>query len=196
VTRQATAESSPGDEILVDYGINWREKVMYGNHDMPQRSVKDLKTNGICLDNIRPGLSTISGAGRGAFSTRYIPKGNVIAPAPLIPIRSRDSLKTTWFITNATTNEREFIFGHQLLRIYCLGHTNSSLLFFPYAPTVNLINHDPEKPNVKLQWSQSSLHYGKEWLEYPLDEFKEVDHAGLLLEYVATRDIEIGKEIL
>lgn len=72
---------------------------------------------------------------------------------------------------------------------------NSSLLFFPYSPVVNLINHDSVRPNAKLQWSESALHYGQERLDLPLDKFKSLQRTGLLLEIVATRDIEPGEEI-
>eukprot|EP00978_Attheya_sp_CCMP212_P035034 scaffold150354_cov55-Attheya_sp.AAC.1 len=49
-----------------------------------KRSVEWLKENGKCLDNIKAGNSTIPEAGRGAFATRFIPKGSIIAPGPLI----------------------------------------------------------------------------------------------------------------
>lgn len=193
---KATQTIAAGDEIIVDYGLNWRDNVKYSNQEKPQKTVKELKSNGICLDNIRPQQSNIVGAGRGAFAARFLPKGSIIAPAPLITIPSKDAFKMTQFITNSTTGEREFIFGHQLLLNYCFSHTNSSLLFFPYSPTVNLINHDSEKPNAKLQWSTSPLHYGKEWLNDSIDKIKQLDRTGLLLEFVATRDIEMGEEIL
>jgi hypothetical protein len=89
----------------------------------------------MCLDNILPGKSTIDDAGKGAFSSQYIAKGAVIAPAPLIPIRHRNALKMTQFRINDETGEREYIFGNQLLLNYCFRHPKSSLLFFPYSPT-------------------------------------------------------------
>lgn len=185
----------PGTEILVNYDRN--DRMPYANQEhMPRKSVKELEKDGICLDNLHPGKSTIESAGRGAFSSRYISKGTVIAPAPVIPIGHRDALKTTYFRPNEATGEREYIHGNQLLLNYCFGHSNSSLLFFPYSPMVNLINHDAKKPNAKLQWSQSNLHYGKEWLQYPLDKVKAMERTGLLLEVVATRDIDKGEEVL
>ena len=190
---------SPGDEILVDYKDNWREDVSYSTQQLPaapRKSATELEQNGMCLDNILPGKSTIDDAGKGAFSSRYIAKGAVIAPAPLIPIRHRNALKMTQFRINDETGEREYIFGNQLLLNYCFGHPKSSLLFFPYSPTVNLINHDSKRTNAKLQWSESRLHFGKEWLEYPLDKFNSINRTGLLMEIVATRDISISEEIL
>jgi hypothetical protein len=60
----------------------------------------------MCLDNILPGKSTIDDAGKGAFSSQYIAKGAVIAPATLIPIRHRNALKMTQFRINDETGRR------------------------------------------------------------------------------------------
>jgi hypothetical protein len=48
-----------------------------------------LEENGQCMDNIKDGVSTIPDAGRGAFANRFIPKGGLVAPAPLIHIPDR-----------------------------------------------------------------------------------------------------------
>lgn len=129
---------SPGDEILVDYKDNWREDVSYSTQQLPaapRKSATELEQNGMCLDNILSGKSTIDDAGKGAFSSQYIAKGAVIAPPPLIPIRHRNALKMTQFRINDETGEPEYIFGNQLLLSYCFRHPKSSLLFFPYSPT-------------------------------------------------------------
>jgi hypothetical protein len=112
---------SPGVEILVDYKVNWREDVSYSTQQLPaapRKSATKLEQNGLCLDNILPGKSTIEDAGKGAFSSRDIAKGAVIAPAPLIPTRHRNALKMTQFRINDGTGEREYIFGNQLLVNY------------------------------------------------------------------------------
>lgn len=54
------------------------------------RSNDWLEENGRCLDNIRPGDSTIPQAGKGAFATRNIKKGEVIAPMPVVQILRKD----------------------------------------------------------------------------------------------------------
>lgn len=69
------------------------------------------------------------------------------------------------------------------------------MIFFPYAPTINLINHDSQEPNVRLRWSHSNLHYGKHMLEKSVDDVWATP-SGLLMEYVALRDVEEGEEIL
>ena len=56
------------------------------------RSLEYLEQHGKCLDHIQPKNSTISHAGRGAFATRFLPKGAVVSSAPLIHIPDRDVL--------------------------------------------------------------------------------------------------------
>mmetsp|Transcript_6380 Transcript_6380/g.7154 ORF Transcript_6380/g.7154 Transcript_6380/m.7154 type:complete len:618 (-) Transcript_6380:68-1921(-) len=164
-----------------------------------KREVDWIVKNGICLDNIKPGHSKIKGAGRGAFSTRLIPKGTIITATPLVLIENRDSL--------VLPKKKQ-----QLLRNYCFGHSNSSLLFFPTSPVVNLINHanaeiiseeNPTKKsaytyNAKLQWSAWQHHEGRDWPQnLSLEQIKESKHSsGLVMEYVATRDIMPKEEIL
>ena len=175
-----------GDEVLVDYGSAWEaEPRKIPEMTKPFRPVQWLKENGICLDHIRPGLSNLPHAGRGAFATRDLAQGTIVAPVPLVPIHGRVGVT----LGNNRSSE-------QLLKNYCLGHKNSSVLFFPFAPTVNLINHHSTQANVELRWSQhDSLHYGKDLLEQPAAALKSQPY-GLLLEFVATRDIQEGDEIL
>jgi hypothetical protein len=86
--------------------------------------------------------------------------------------------------------------GHQLLLNYCYGHPKSSLLFFPTSPSVSFINHgDKRKANAKIQWSDYSYHKS-EWIDLPLVDIKKLQKTGLLMDIVATNDIERGDEIL
>ena len=48
-------------------------------------SLEFLKEHGKCQDHIRPDISTIPNAGRGAFATRDLPKGTVVGYAPISP---------------------------------------------------------------------------------------------------------------
>ena len=50
------------------------------------RSKEWLRENGACIDNIMPAKSRIIQAGRGAFATRKIKKGDVISPVPVVQI--------------------------------------------------------------------------------------------------------------
>jgi hypothetical protein len=56
------------------------------------REISWLEENGQCMDNIKLGQSENPDAGRGAFANRFIPKGDLVAPAPLVHIDS-NSLK-------------------------------------------------------------------------------------------------------
>lgn len=150
------------------------------------RSPEWLEKNGVCIDNIRPGLSSIQQAGRGAFSSRSIKKGQVIAPMPLIHM---DKAILRKFQGDREVNE-------QILLNYSFGHPKSSLLLIPYTPFVSFVNNhvDKNKVNAKLQWSQSDFHK-KSWEDNTVDEIVLKNNVGLMLDLVATRDIRENDEI-
>lgn len=192
--------SLPSEELLANYGTNWQHKIPYGHHAPPKRNLQQLRQTGMCLDNIQSKRSSIPHAGRGAFATRDIVKGSLIAPAPLLVIPDKQALTTRRRrrMEDATNdNDKAYYEGQQLLLNYCFGHANSSLLFYPYSPVVNYINHDSHNYNAELQWSSSTL-FNKDWLDTSLDEIKtmSLQQTGLLLEIVATQDIKKGQEIL
>lgn len=62
------------------------------NYKRSIRSLEWLEEHGQCMDNIKPGNSKIPNAGRGAFATRFIPKGGLVSPAPLIHIKDKQEL--------------------------------------------------------------------------------------------------------
>ena len=59
--------------------------------DKPKPSLEWLRRNGYCLDNIMPKTSRIKEAGRGAFATRDISQGSIVAPVPVVQL-SRASI--------------------------------------------------------------------------------------------------------
>ncbi len=63
------------------------------------------------------------------------------------------------------------------------------------APLVNFINHDSEQTNVELRWSTSTQHEIHNPHNLSIQELVELKHAGLMLEYIATKDIQEGDEI-
>jgi SET domain len=178
------------------------------------RKIDWLEENGLCMDNIRPGPSTVPYAGRGAFARRKIPKGGLVAPVPLIQIPDEEVLdmhkvKPVTFEGTDEEEQEETVFvreegenskttGKQLLLNYCWGHPESSVLLFPTGMAVNYINHnsDKSKVNAKMIWSDHPSNR-KEWLKIPPEELVEKgnDYMGLLMELVATQDIEEGDEI-
>jgi SET domain len=155
------------------------------------RSIDWLGFNGRCLDNIRPGISNIKQAGRGAFATRDLKQGEVVAPMPLVHLR-RHHMEV---YDTENSKAKPWRTGTQQLLNYCYSHPESSLLFYPYAPVVNYINHSFQSPNVEPRWSTLPNHQNS-WLDRTPNDLDTSDHAGLIMELVATRDIEAGEEIL
>lgn len=162
------------------------------------RSLDWLREYGLCMDNIRVGPSTIPNAGRGAFATRRIKAGGLVAPTPLLHIPTSEVLDMheLYFTEHGDwARSSDEVTGQQLLVNYCYGHPSSSMLFYPTGSAVGFINH-ADKPNAKLVWSS---HPGnmKQWFELEPEDLaeKENTYFGLMMEVVATRDIEEGEEI-
>ncbi|GFH56916.1 hypothetical protein CTEN210_13392 [Chaetoceros tenuissimus] len=196
----AATNIAAGGELLIDYGVNWfKEREIKGrvktveNVKSLSYSLKELYENGICLDRMYIKQSEKVDAGRGAFASRPMKKGEVVAPAPVVQILDKRSLDVIR-IKQGQAKEEEQVLKLQLLN-YCFGHRDSSLLFFPYSPMVNYINHDDKASNVELRWSTSSQHDRADVHNMSFQYIKDLEHAGLMLEFVATRDIEQDEEI-
>jgi hypothetical protein len=153
-----------------------------------------LKKNGVCIDNLRVGPSTILNAGRGAFAKRLLPKGSLIAPSSLAVLKREDLII---FDANETATHYEKVLdkskvvGTELLMNYAFGHPESDLLFLPLSPVVNFINHNGTAPNAAVRWPDDA----QKWFnKHPLDM---LDISGKpIFEYVALRDIQPGEEVL
>jgi len=174
------------------------------------RSLEWLETNGLCMDNIKPGPSTIPYAGRGAFANRDIKTGGLVAPVPLIHIPDETILDMhpvdAYVLNNEAVEEEdaepELMYlrdssekvGIQLLLNYCWGHPKSAMLFLPVGAVASYINHAPskDKVNAKMVWSEHDEN-NDEWLDYPLQPF--ADMGSLVVEIVATKDIKEGEEV-
>lgn len=101
-----------------------------------QRSVDWLRQHGTCGDHMQPGPSTLPQAGRGAFATRDLPKGTIVAQLPLIHVTQRFRLDTYPVVQQgkrAPTVDRKGKKNSQLLVNYCYGHEESTLLLCPYG---------------------------------------------------------------
>ena len=163
-------------------------------HTVPNaiRPIEWLEENGLCLDNIVEAPSTVPQAGRGAFATRTLQTGQIIAPAPLIHIH-RDHLK---MFREGNITQGIMPIGEQLIRNYCFGHVDSPVLFFSYGVVVNFINHnaDPNLVNAKIQWGTEGRTKA-EWMNLSLEQLFEKETAGIMLEFIATRNINAGEEI-
>ena len=157
------------------------------------RSLKWLNEHGRCMDNLMPKLSTIQQAGKGAFATRRIRKGDVVSPAPLVHLR-REDMEVFNSRDIDDPQSKPWFDGHQLILNYCYGHPSSSMLFFPYAPVTNYINHNREEANVELRWSTLPNHH-TDWFNRSVDDILTESHAGLIMEFVAIQDIAAGEEV-
>jgi len=163
------------------------------------RDMEYLKEHGKCVDNIVPGTSTIPHAGRGAFATRFIPKGGLVSPVPLVHIAD----KTTTYMYdemigphgNLVRNTSEIV-GKQIILNYCFGHPNSTLLLFPYSSNVAYVNHHLTEYNAEIRWATDfDFFHKQEWLDKSVDFLEKEWTAGLALEFIATRDIQPGEEV-
>eukprot|EP00970_Alexandrium_tamarense_P009088 scaffold1795_cov187-Alexandrium_tamarense.AAC.6 len=175
-----------GDELFVEYGQGWFKERGFETQVVPTKwNVSHLSNVGHCLDNIVPGKSLVKGAGRGAFASRDLKEGTVVAPAPLI------ALSSTSLEMAKERQDGSIITSTQLLKNYCFGHPDSSLLLYPYSHGVNLINHNSKSPNVKLRWWSESISY----FNTPILELQQFSTAQLMMEIVATRPIQKGEEL-
>lgn len=160
-----------------------------------QQSLEWLEEHGLCVDNIRNGQSPIPQAGRGAFATRFIPSGGVVAPVPLIHIPNKTHLTIYDALNSEDGGRNESAPIHQqLLLNYCFGHPDSDVLLSPYGVVVSLINHSPTQANTRIVWSKDMRH--PEWLQLPPESMEKDHHNGLVFNVVALRDIEEGEEVL
>lgn len=172
----------------------------YRNPDLV-KTKKWLEKHGTCMDNIEARPSTIPGAGRGAFATRSMKKGTVIAPMPMLHIATKNVMDTVKmnekkdddgvFYEPDTTK----IIGKQLAINYCFGHPESSMLLFPVASTVSQINHSPE-PNARITWSKNK-HWGNahDWHDATIERCAEEQRIGIVMEVYAIKDINAGDEV-
>ena len=173
------------------------------------RNITWIQENGLCLDNIIPKRSTLKQAGNGAFAQRFIPKGSVVVPVPLLPIMDRNAMDMIEIGEDQSHGSRKEkkVCGRQLLLNYCFGHNQSSILLCPSSNAV-LINHCSGKnliegdctldgPNAEIRWAKWD-ETNQSWLNFPLSSLQskiENDQRGLSFDVVALRDIKDGEEV-
>ena len=168
-----------GSEITYDYG-DWKlpgEESKVEKRTMPHRPLTFLREHGMCMDNIAVKASTLPHAGRGAFASRAMKSGDLVAPAPLIVIKDKSSFHE-----------------NELLLNYMFEIEGTKMAFVPYGEGVTFINHS-KKPNVGLRWSSSKFHQAG-LLELTQSSFeKKVWPGALIVEVVALRLIRPGEEL-
>lgn len=182
ITSRAVRNVPAGSELTINYGDwEYQDDIEYV---APTRPVPWLRKHGMCIDNIDIKQASNPQMGRGAFAKRAMRKGTLVAPAPIQTYRSRADFKG-----------RKDDYPEALFVNYCIQPEGMDMMFYPYGPGVNLINHSHENPNVALRWSTSALHH-KQWLDLPIDQFLKIDYPGaLLMEIYALTDIAEGEEL-
>lgn len=175
----------------------------YRNPDLV-KTQKWLDKYATCVDNLVAKVSTIPEAGRGAFATRDLKKGQIIAPVPLLHI-AKDDVTFMFDIIVETLQDGGVTAaydmdkprGQQLLINYCFAHPESSMILFPTSPMVALVNHaNPEKANARLTWSKNK-HWGNSFDSQDMTpaELADYHHVSLTMELYALRDIAEGEEV-
>ena len=173
------------------------------------RTPEWLEANGRCMDNIRPGNSTIRQAGRGAFASRFIPGGGLVAPGPLLHVPNRTALHAGsggGSSDGTETHDYDDDYEHapppppgaKLILNYCFGHGMSTVVLCPYTSPSAYINHGRGSvANVRVRWSDASStpNHNAHWLEEDVDFLKGTVGVGLSIDFVATRDIHPGEEV-
>ena len=100
------------------------------------RTPEWLDKYGLCMDNLRVGPSTIPNAGRGAFATRPVAAGQLVAPVPLAQVPERAVLDMHRLTTVDDSGggdgdyhvpESDEVVSQQLFLNYCYGHPESSV---------------------------------------------------------------------
>eukprot|EP00934_Nitzschia_sp_Nitz4_P004738 Nitzschia sp. Nitz4//scaffold27_size158506//35282//37299//NITZ4_002586-RA/size158506-snap-gene-0.210-mRNA-1//-1//CDS//3329545446//4728//frame0 len=171
------------------------------------RSSEWLSRHGYCMDTLRQGPSKIPLAGRGAFLTRPVPANDVITVTPMLHIADKDLL-TMYPLREAIhpeTGRKIVVYqrqsqptGQQLLLNYCFGHPESSLLLFPLASQVTLINHNAVTPNAMVTWARvkdNGLSNQHMYQDYTVEQLSQVTDIVMVLKIVALRDLLPGEEV-
>lgn len=166
-------------------------------YQLRDRDLEWVKQHGYCLDNIRQGPSSVHNAARGAFATRSIPKGSLIAPAPLIVVNA------SAFNLEHRGPDNQTV---QLLGNYCFGtHASKDQFLLCPLSQIVLMNHRPVKPNAGIRWGKPSGNRKDANINLLLksgseiqDLYKEAGtkvNAPLMFDIYAINDINEGDEI-
>lgn len=119
------------------------------------RDVSYLKEHGKCVDNIVPGQSNIPHAGRGAFATRFIPKGGLVAPVPVVHFADgaaanmyNETIKNGKIVRDETLGPIK----QQIISNYMFGHPKSTVRLFPYSSNTAYVNHHATDYNAEVRY--------------------------------------------
>jgi len=162
------------------------------------RNLSDLQANGLCIDGLKSGSSTIPQAGHGAFVQRFFPKDSLVTGTPLLFTHTEDMFRMyhgDW-LHKETPPDKDKLFGYQLMINYCWRHVSSSFYLCPYGYEVNLINHNQTQANIRMEWARDGfLNHQEHWLTQSPLAMNGKYSPGLIMNFVATKDILPGEEL-
>lgn len=209
VRYQASTNIRLGQELYSHYGDNWFENRNMINSDAstsqtttststsasPKLYTEEyLQENGICVSNVFINTSTIPLAGRGLFSKRNYKKGEIVTISPVL------------FLPKHRMQD-ESIYTSVLFN-YCLTSEGSDVALLPIG-FGSMINHGGKtKSNVYIDWynwesqgNNDKNNHKNNNNNLPSIEWKAIQlernpFAPLDIQYIATKDISIGDEIL
>jgi hypothetical protein len=200
---QTVRDIQPGEELIVECPDDDFDGE---SHSLVRFDSDEKKHNNnmqICLDDkLVEGNSKIPKVGRGVFAKTAQQKDDILTSSPAVPIAQS-------LLWDEKRNQ------HQLLLNYCFGHANSDLLWLPYGPFLNSVNHAPtttpeqqqqqqQQANVKVQWHQEPVstdlarrqeYHHPDLLDLATERVAFTHGKGLVMDLVATRDIEQGEEL-
>ena len=199
VTYVATRDIVEGEELTVECtDDSYNGGAYYLSRYEPDIAEKES----LCLDRNVEARATSSNTGNGLFAKRVIKKKDVVVSSPLLPIhRSELEIK----ISNEGEGGIEMLHQQQIMLNYAYGHPRSNLLLLPFGPLVSYMNNGGKKANVRINWHKpfsSDTKQGRaeyhhtELFDKSGDKVAYTHGKGLMMDYVALRDIEKDEELL
>eukprot|EP00538_Stauroneis_constricta_P004193 CAMPEP_0119571430 /NCGR_PEP_ID=MMETSP1352-20130426/44116_1 /TAXON_ID=265584 /ORGANISM="Stauroneis constricta, Strain CCMP1120" /LENGTH=829 /DNA_ID=CAMNT_0007621109 /DNA_START=132 /DNA_END=2621 /DNA_ORIENTATION=+ len=191
----ATDTIARGSELFFDC-LEDAEAIRVDQFVENQASLPWLQTVGACVDGIQVKKSTIPDIGRGAFAKRKVSQGDTITTSPAVIFNRWQMQIIEQYYSDVEKRVvfEETVRDEQLLLNYCLELPGTKSLLLPTGPGVSFINHN-QTANVKVHWSSHYLFDAHEALKPSIEDAMDEGGAELMLDYVATRDIEPGEEL-
>lgn len=208
---RAIRDIKPGEELTVECSDDDFDGAP---HSLVRFDSADDKV--FCLDDkLEEKKSSFPGVGRGVFAKKDLAKGSRVLSSPMVPIDRRVLDIMAYVESDHQANAVPI--GKQLITNYCYGHPDSDLLWLPYGPLMNSINHasaeystsnkkSGRRPNVQVRWHEDpdlandelgrrKQYHHPELLEMPADRVAKIHGKGLVMDVVAIQDIPAGEEI-
>ena len=164
-----------------------------------QRSAEWVRENGLCIENLIPGPSTLPQAGQGGIAQHRMKAGEIVVPVPLLHIMDKSVLYLIEDMEEQEVSDSQ----QQLLTNYCFSHRHSSLMLCPTSNAI-LVNHcstrtkecGEEGPNAAIRWASPDWDPRTEVsLKASLEDMAPNLDRLLAMEIVALRDINPGDEV-